>query len=49
VAVVIEFAIIAALVAGPDLVTVASAVVDWARPGRHRTVHAHSSIALRAR
>jgi hypothetical protein len=46
---VIEFAIIAALVAGPDLVTVASAVADWIRPGRHSRVRAHASLALRAR
>jgi hypothetical protein len=44
-----EFALVAALLAAEDLVTLASAVMNWARPGRHRTVHAHASLALRAR
>lgn len=40
---------IAVLVAVPDLVTIAGAVADWTRPGRHRHAVAHVSIALRAR
>jgi len=43
-----EFAIVATLLTAPDLVTIASAVVTRCRPGRHRTVHAHASLALRA-
>lgn len=43
-----EFWAVATLLAAGDLATIASAVADWVRPGRHRRVVAHASIALRA-
>jgi hypothetical protein len=43
------FWVIAFFAAIPDLVTIADAVAERTRPGRHASVRAHASIALRAR